>query len=127
MCFDRMELGDYFRSLTAGFHNFTRAPPSISLSTLPGSKRQLRELRSRFSNAIITAIDQTRQGRDPGVCFKLGISHPGFLAQFGSSMVEVCSEKGLAIEDSKLTASLKKGYNSGNKVAKRTILSAFLH
>jgi len=126
MCFDRMDLGDYFRSVTAGFYNFERAPPSISLNSVPGSSRQLRELRSKFSNAINTAIEETRQGRDPGVCFKLGASHPDFLSKFGPSMVEVCSEQGLAIGDSKLTASLKKGYNSGNKVAKRTILSAFL-
>mmetsp|Transcript_54121 Transcript_54121/g.128572 ORF Transcript_54121/g.128572 Transcript_54121/m.128572 type:complete len:312 (-) Transcript_54121:128-1063(-) len=126
MCFDRMDLGDYFRSVTAGFYNFERAPPSISLNSVPGSSRQLRELRSKFSNAINTAIEETRQGRDPGVCFKLGASHPDFLSKFGPSMVEVCSEQGLAIGDSKLTASLKKGYNSGNKVAKRTILSAGL-
>jgi hypothetical protein len=49
VCFDRIELGDFFRSLTPGFHNFTRAPPSISLSTLPGSGRQLRELRGKWS------------------------------------------------------------------------------
>ena len=129
MSLDRIELGEYFRSITPTFHGFTRAGPSRSVSAIPEGARHLRRLSRKFFLAIDHALKEICQGRMLEYCFRLAASHREFLSKYGLAMAQGVSEKGLSTDD-RLTTSLRESYNvnfnSGNKAAMRLILSFYV-